>query len=107
MEVVDHFADAFDAPRHGADHVMLVAVIDAHVGISGPDEHCVDASVALIQIIEVAVDSILACLRIVEVAILYHHLWLNEAGLRPRQLRCQITSIVKASANAALHAPMS
>src|SRR6202789_4739134 len=98
MEVVDHFADALDAPRHGADHVMLVAVIDTHVGISRPDEHRVDASVTLIEIIEVAVHRVLARLWIIEVAILHHHLRLYETGLRPGKLRHRIGSIVKAVA---------
>ena len=60
MEVRDHLPHARDAARHAANHVVLIAIVDAHVGIGGPDQYGVDAAIALFQIIQIAVDRIFA-----------------------------------------------
>ena len=106
MEIGDHLPHAGDASRHAADQVVLVAVIDAHVRIGGPDQHRVDSAIALLQIIEIAIDGVLVRDRIVEIAVLHHHLRLNEAGLRPLQRGQVITRAVVADANAAFIAPV-
>ena len=87
MEVGNHLTHAGDTARHAANHVMLVAVVYAHVGISRPDKYRIYAAVALLQIIEVVVNGVLACDGVIEKAVLHHHLRLHEAGLRPRQIR--------------------
>jgi hypothetical protein len=79
MKVGNHLANTFNAARHGAHHVQLIAVIDTHVGVGGPNEYGVNAPIALIEIVEVAVDSISMSYGIVEIAIVHHHLRLNEA----------------------------
>ena len=78
MEVSNHLAHAFNATGHGLDHLKLVAVVDAHVGIRGPDKHRVDSAVALFKIVEVPAYGVAAGGRVVEVSILDHHLRLYE-----------------------------
>ncbi len=85
MKVGDHLFHAFDAAGHGAHHVVLIAVVDAHVRIGRPDENRIDAAVSLLEVVEIAIDRVLAGDRIVEVAVVHHHLRLNEAGLGPLQ----------------------
>ena len=79
VKIRHHLAHAGDAARHGADHVQLIAVVDAQIGIGGPDEHRIDAAIALLEIVQIAVHRVFAARRIVEVAILHHHLRLDEA----------------------------
>ena len=57
---------------------MLVAIIDAHVGISRPDENGVDPAKSLLKIIKVAVNCIFARNGIIEISILNHHLRLDK-----------------------------
>ena len=59
MEVGNHLTHARHASRHGANHVMLVSIVDSHVWIGGPDEHGVDSAIALLEIIEIAIDRVL------------------------------------------------
>ena len=87
MEIRDHLAHAFDAAGHGLDHLELIAVVDAHVGIGGPDQHGIDAAIALFEIVEIAVDRVVAGDGVVEIAVLHHHLRLDEAGLGPLERR--------------------
>ena len=106
MEVGDHPADAFDAAGHGLHHLELVAVIDAHVGIGGPDQYRVDAAVALFEVVEITVHSVAAGDRIVEVAVVDHHLRLHEAGLGPLEGGQRVARGIVGDANAALRAPV-
>ena len=93
-------------PGMDSNHVELVAIVDAHVGIGGPDQHRVDAAIALLEIVEIAIDGVLAGDGIVEVAILHHHLRLDEAGLRPLERGQIIARTVIADADAPLGAPV-
>ena len=106
MEVGDHLANAFNAAGHGLDHLELVAVVDAHVRIGGPDEHGIDAAVAFFEIVEIAVDGVAAGDGVVEVAILDHHLRLHEAGLGPAEGGQLVARGVEGGADAALGAPV-
>jgi hypothetical protein len=47
VKVVNHLANARNAARHRANHVVLIPVVDAHVRIGRPDEHGIDSAVAL------------------------------------------------------------
>ena len=58
MKVGDHLSNAFDAAGHGLDHLELVAVVDAHVGVGRPDEDGVDSAIAFFEIVEVAIDGV-------------------------------------------------
>ena len=106
VEVGDHLANAFDAAGHGLDHLQLVAVVDAHVWIGGPDEHGVDAAVAFFEIVEIAVDGVAAGDGVIEVAVLDHHLRLDEAGLGPLERGQFVARWVEGGADAALGAPV-
>src|ERR1700733_457701 len=44
VEVVDHGADGRDAAGQGAEEIVLVAVVDADVGIALPEENGVYAA---------------------------------------------------------------
>jgi hypothetical protein len=79
VEICDHLLHTGHASGHGADHVVLIPVIDAHIRIGGPDEHRIDSAITLLDIIEIAIDGVLVGDRIVEISILDHHLWLKKA----------------------------
>ena len=106
VKVGDHLPHAGDATRHRANHVVLIAIVDAHIRICGPDQYRVDAAVAFLEIVEIAIDRIFARDRIVEIAILDHHLRLDEARLRPRQRRDFVARAVVADSNETFHAPV-
>src|SRR6185312_138156 len=105
MEVGDHPADTFDASGHIVKKIELVAIVDAHVRVSGPDEDSVDTAEALLEIVEIAVHGVLASRRIEKVAILNHHLRLHVAALRPLQLRTVVFGAVIADPLELLGAP--
>ena len=75
---------------------MLIAIVDAHVGIGRPNQHRVNASVSLIEVIQITVDGIFMGDRSRRNMILHHHLRLDECGLRPFERRQAISGIVKA-----------
>ena len=79
MKISNHLPHAFHAAGHRAHHILLVPVVDSHVWIGGPDEHGVDAAVALFQVVEITVNGVFSGDWIVEVAVMHHHLRLNEA----------------------------
>ena len=85
---------------------MLVAIIDAHIRVSRPDEHSVDAAKPLLQIIEVAVDGIFAGDRIIEISLLDHHLRLDKGRLCPLESRQFISLRAVADADLPLCAPV-
>ena len=60
MEIRNHLLQPFHAAGHGTHHVVLIAIVDAHVGIGRPDEHRVDSAIAFVQVIEVTIDRVLA-----------------------------------------------
>ena len=105
MELVDHFADARDAARQIAVHIVLIAIVDADVRIDGPEQNGVDAAVALVDVVEIAIDRVFARDRVVEIPILDHHLRLNERRLAPFQLGTLILGIVIFDALAGVVAP--
>src|SRR6201987_5994591 len=74
MEVRNHLAHARYATRHGADHVVLVAVVDSHVRVRRPDDHGVYSAVSLLEIIKITVDRVAVRYWVVEIAVLHHHL---------------------------------
>ena len=102
VEIRHHGFDALNPARHGSRHVVLIAVVDAHIGIGGPNQNRIDTAIALLQIIEIAVHRVFVRHRIVEIAVLHHHLRLDEARLRPGQRRIAIARIVIAGADVAL-----
>ena len=58
MKVSDHLPDTFYSPGHCPHHIQLVAVVDAEVGVSGPDKHGIDPPVSFFQIVEITIDGI-------------------------------------------------
>ena len=106
MEVRNHLPHARNTSWHGADHVVLVAVVDSHVRIRGPDQHRIDSAVSLFQIIEITIHRVAVRDRIVEITVFDHHLRLKKAGLRPLECRQVVARAVVADANPAFIAPM-
>ena len=49
-----------NAAGHAANHVVLIAVVDPHVRIGRPDQHGIDAAIALLKIVKIAVDGVFA-----------------------------------------------
>src|SRR6266481_2486242 len=78
VKIRDHLTYSGDASWHAANHVVLVAVVDAYVGISRPDQDGIDSSETLHRVIDVPVNRIPVRDRIVKKAVLDHHLRLNE-----------------------------
>jgi len=113
MKILDHRADPGQATRHGADHIELISIVDAHVGISRPDEDSVDAAIPLVKIVQVPIDCVFLRDRIVEVAVVHHHLRLDERRASPLQSR-QLIEVRnrgelragESDADAPLHAPV-
>ena len=66
MEVGNHLRTPATPPGMAADQVVLIAIVDAHIRISRPDQDGIDAAVALFEIVEVSVHRVLARDRIVE-----------------------------------------
>src|ERR1039457_4353677 len=87
MEISDHLAYTVDTAGHGFDHLQLIAIIDSHVRVGGPNQHSIDAAVAFVQVVEITVDRVAAGDRVVDIAIVDHHLRLYETGLRPLKRR--------------------
>ena len=83
MKIGDHLADARDSARQGANQVMLIAIIDAQIGVGRPDQNCIDSAIALQRVVNIAIYGVAVSRRIVEKTIFDHHLRLNETGLRP------------------------
>ena len=83
MKVRDHLSNSNDSSRHAVDHVDLVPIVDAQVGVRRPNQDRVDASIPLLQIIQVPVHGVFSGDGVKEKAVLHHHLRLDEAGLRP------------------------
>ena len=83
VKIRNHLPHAGNSSRHAANHVVLIAVVDSHVRISRPDQHRIDSSVALFQIVEIAIDGVAVGDGIIEIAVLHHHLGLEETGLCP------------------------
>ncbi len=104
MEVRDHVFERRESSRHVSQHVELVAVVDADVGIDRPQQHAVDPAVALLEVFEKAVHGVAPGGRIVEIAVLDHRLRLDEAALRPLQLGPFVDVAAQAGADAALGA---
>src|SRR5579875_2222401 len=107
MEIRNHAANSRDAARHIVKKIELVAIVDAHVRVCRPDQHCIDSPKPLIQIVEIAVDRVSARRRIEEIPVLYHQLRLHEAALRPLQLRTVVLTAVIADALPLFIAPAS
>src|ERR1700761_9462784 len=106
MKVLHHLANTGQAAGHGPNHVMLITVVDSYVRIGGPDQHRVDASVSLLQIVQITVYGVFLSYRIVKISILHHHLRLNEFRLRPLQRRHVVSRTVITDANPPLCPPM-
>ena len=106
MEIRNHLPHARYAARHGADHIVLVAVVDSHVRIRGPDEHRINSAVSLFQVIEVTIYRVAVRHRIVEITVLHHHLRLEKAGLGPLECGQVVAQAIVADTNPALVAPM-
>ena len=60
MESFNHLPQGGDAAGQVARQVPLVAVVDAYIRIDGPDQHAVDAAVALVEIVQVTIDCVLS-----------------------------------------------
>ena len=105
MKIGHRLLQPFDAARHGTRQRGLVTVVDADVGIDIPDEHAVDAAVALLQIIQIPVHRVFSGDRVVEISILHHHLRVHEIALRPLRGGQAILLVVVAHADAMLVPP--
>ena len=84
----------------------MVAVIDAHIRIGGPEEYGVDSAVALFEIAKIPIDGVSARDRIIEIAVVDHHLWLHEARLSPPERGQIISRTAVADANAPFVPPV-
>ena len=106
MEVRDHLAYPRHAARHGPNQVVLIAVVDAHVRIRRPDQHCIDSAVALFKIVEITVDRVSVRDRIVKIAVFHHHLRLEKARLGPLERGQVVARAIVADSNPAFVAPV-
>ena len=106
MKIRNHLLDPSDATGHGANHVVLIAVVDADVRIHWPDQNGIDATVALPQVVQIFIDGVVSRVGVVEVAVLDHHLGLDETGLSPLEFGPLVFLLRIAGANPCLHAPM-
>src|SRR5579883_2766829 len=106
VKVLNHLPQARDSARHVTNQVKLIAIVNSDVGIGWPDEHGVDAAIALVEIIQVTLDGVPARLWIVEISVVRHHLRLDESLLRPSQFRAVILHAVVADTNPMLHPPV-
>lgn len=106
VKISDHLPDAGCAARHGEDHVQLIAVVDAQIGIGGPDDHRIDAAIALVEIVQIPGHGVFAACRIIEVAIFHHHQRLDKTRSRPFESGGGISRAVIADINSPLHPPV-
>mmetsp|Transcript_95193 Transcript_95193/g.293563 ORF Transcript_95193/g.293563 Transcript_95193/m.293563 type:complete len:266 (+) Transcript_95193:1548-2345(+) len=74
---------ALQPARHGTEVVELVPRIDADVGVGGPEQDGVDATVPLCDVFEVAVHRVLVRDGVVEVPVVHVCLGLHVGGPRP------------------------
>src|SRR5271165_6290927 len=51
VKLLDHVAQCINAARKIACKIPLVAVVDTNVGVDGPKQHTVDATVSLLEIV--------------------------------------------------------
>ena len=102
VKIGDHLSEASEPAGHVAQEVELVAIVDADVGIDGPEQHAIDAAVAMVEIGEEAVDGVAAGLGVVEVAVFHHGLRLDEAALGPLQFGALVEFAVQAGADTTL-----
>ena len=106
VKLFHSFAHLRHAPGQVAKQIVLIAAVDTQVRISRPQQHAVDASVALIQVREVTVHRVLQRARIVEEAIVNHHLRLNKTRLRPQKLPARILRSLITHSQQMFGAPM-
>ncbi len=106
MEIAYHLLEAGDAAGHIVQQIELIAVVDADVGVHGPDEDGIDAAVAPVEIVKIMVDGVALGDGVEEVAILDHHLRLHEAALRPFEFMAVVFGAVVADARETLGAPL-
>ena len=104
VKLVHHLLERREAARHVAKQVELVAVVDADIGVDGPEQYAVDAAVTAVEVIEKAVDGVLAAGRIVKVAVFHHGLRLYEGALGPLELGARVDFTRESGAYAALGA---
>mmetsp|Transcript_41611 Transcript_41611/g.97737 ORF Transcript_41611/g.97737 Transcript_41611/m.97737 type:complete len:370 (-) Transcript_41611:7873-8982(-) len=105
LEVLHHAFHAGHAAGHVAQQVPLVAVVHPTVRVHRPQQHAVDAAIALAQVIEQPLHGVDALDRVVQQTVLHHHLRLHEAALCPLQLRAAVLCVVVAQALVLLAAP--
>src|SRR5580704_2396814 len=105
MEVIHHFAHTWGAARQGTNQVVLIAVINPHVRIGGPDEDRIDATNSVLQIVKVAIDRVFAGYRIIKISLLDHHLRLHEGRAGPLESRQSVSLGAVAYADLALCTP--
>src|SRR5208337_3475030 len=106
MEVGNHLLYAGNAPRHAANHVVLIPIVDSHVWVGWPDQDRINAAVALLKVVKVSVCGVLPCDGIIEVPILNHHLGLHETRLRPFQGGQVVPCTIVADTNTTFHPPV-
>ena len=106
VKVLHHLPHALHAAGQIAEHVELIAAVDADIGISVPDEHAVDSAIPLLKVLQITVDGVLPGLRVVEIAVVHHHLRLHKTRLRPQERGIVVGAVVEADADAALVAPV-
>ena len=104
VQIVHHFLERGEAAGHVAQEVELVAVVDADVGIDGPEEDGIDAAVAAVEVVEETVDGVPAGGGVVEVAVFHHGLGLDEGALRPLEFGARVEVAGETGADAAFGA---
>ena len=83
MKICNHLAHARDSAGHRTNHVVLIAIVDAHIRIGWPDEDGINSSIALHSIVDISIHSVVIANWVVQEAIVNHHLRLDETGLGP------------------------
>src|ERR1700682_3580227 len=106
VKIGNHLTHARYSTWHGANHVVLVAIVDTHIRIRRPNQNSVNAPIPLFQIVQVPIHRVAICTGIIKVTIFDHHLRLNKTRLRPLQFRKLVARPFIADPNAPLVAPV-
>ena len=91
MKVCDRLPHSRYASGHRANEIVLVAIVDSHIWVRGPDEHGINTAVSFLQVIEITVHGVAARNWIIEVTVVNHHLRLEKTGLGPLESRQVVT----------------
>ena len=105
VKLVDHLANTRNPAGKIAQHIKLIAVVDAKVGINVPDENSVNRADATLGFGEETTDSVFAFFRIVETSVPNEQLYLGKDVRGPLEIGTSVLRVVVAQKRLAIIAP--